>query len=243
MRRHPQHPMPMPMPMPTPMPMPMPMPWHRRVILGALVVALGTAVVLSASAVAAQTHRNDDVANTRTLLESMRGTAPVPCAFAMTVVEGNNGWGRGGDDGSAIDSSVSALRAWVSEGLTDPAAVPMLTAALAPGDACVRQTAARLLGRSHNATAVRALATAIRDPDPSTRELAALGLGLSEDPAGYDPLVSALSDTAATVRAASATALGRLGDHRATAVLVPLLSRDRAPAVRRAVAYALGSLD
>lgn len=184
---------------------------------------------------------NDDVANVTTLLAAMRGTAPVPCALALTVVEGNMGWGNwsGIDD----DSTTARLRRWLAEGLTDPAAVPMLKNALAPGDACVRQTAARLLGRSHNLTAVRALTDALKDADPTTRELAALGLGLSGDPAGFDPLVTALRDAEPRVRASSAEALGRLGDHRATTPLVPLLKNDRAPEVRRAAAYALGNLD
>lgn len=241
---HPR-PMPMPMPTPTPMPMPMPMPRGRGLFLLTL-AALGAAAILSFSGgdAAAQSRNADDAANARVLLEAMRGTAPIPCAFALSVVEGNGNWGNwDGGSGVGEDPAAGDLRDWLQHGLTDPAVVPMLRSALAPGDACVRQTAARLLGRSHNLTAVRALVDALHDTDPSTRELAALGLGLSEDPAGYDPLVAALRDTASRVRATSAVALGRLGDHRANEKLVPLLQRDPVPEVRRAAASALGALD
>lgn len=235
-------PMPMPTPKPTPMPMPMPMPHLRTTltaVLGAAIVAL--VVAIPGRDAAAQSRAANDADNARTLLDAMRGTGPVACAFAMGTVEGNGGWGRW--TGIGDDSQTDALRDWLGRGLTDPAVVPMLRAALAPGDACVRQTAARLLGRSHNLTAVRALVDALRDPEPSTRELAALGLGISGDPAGFDPLVGSLRDTAAQVRARSAESLGQLGDHRATAALVPLLSHDPAPEVRRAAAYALGQMD
>jgi hypothetical protein len=241
---HPR-PMPMPMPRPTPMPMPMPMPRGGRVIIGALLAfGVGTAIALSVNGAAAQTSSPEDAANARALLDAMRGTAPIPCAFALSVVEGNGGWGNwDGGSGAGEDPNAADLRDWLQHGLTDPAVVPMLRAALAPGDACVRQTAARLLGRSHNLTAVRALVDALRDGDPSIRELAALGLGLSEDPAGFDPLVGALRDTASKVRATSAVALGRLGDQRAAEKLVPVLAHDPVPEVRRAAAYALGVLD
>ena len=238
-------PMPMPRPMPAPTPMPMPMPRVGRMLLGAiLTLGVGMLVALSVRGASAQSRSRDDAANTRTLLDAMRGTAPIPCAFALSIVEGNGGWGNwDGGSGVGADQTAADLRDWLQHGLSDPAVVPTLRTALGPGDACVRQTAARLLGRSHNVTAVRALVEALRDGDPTTRELGALGLGLSEDPAGFDPLVGALRDTASRVRATSAVALGRLGDHRAIERLVPLLAHDPAPEVRRAAAVALGGLD
>lgn len=237
-------PMPMPTPRPTPMPMPMPMPMRRlraALMLAMFFGAVALVVALSGRDAAAQSRAANDMDNAKILLEAMRGTGPVACAFAMGTVEGNGNWGRW--NGAGEDSQSDALRDWLEHGLTDPAVVPMLRSALGPGDACVRQTAARLLGRSHNVTAVRALVESLRDPDPSTRDLAALGLGISGDPAGFDPLVGALRDTAAKVRATSAESLGRLGDRRAVDRLVPLLSRDPAPEVRRAAAYALGEMN
>lgn len=230
-----------------PMPMPMPMPRRRlRTIVGAgaVILAVAAAASLSGREAVAQSRARSDAANAQTLLDAMRGTGPVACAFAMGAVEGNGGWGRwDGGSGVGVDQQTGDLRDWLDDGLTDPAVVPMLRTAMGPGDACVRQTAARLLGRSKNLTAVRALVDALRDADATTRELAALALGLSGDPAGFDPLVGALRDTAARVRATSAVSLGRLGDHRATEKLLPLLAHDPVPEVRRAAAYALGSLD
>lgn len=185
-----------------------------------------------------------ELSNVTTLLEAMRGTAPIPCALAMNVVDGRNGWGRGMDEPEAgVDSSIAEIRRWLNEGLKDPSVVAPLAAALAPGDACVRQTAARLLGRTDHPQAIAALSTALKDADATTRELAALGLGLSDSRAAYDPLVAATRDPEPKVRASAAVALGHLGDHRASAILLPLLTTDRAPEVRRATAYALGHLE
>ena len=214
------------------------------VLLGLLASGALAAAAFGGHRVLAQGRPADDAANVRILLEAMRGTGPIPCGFALSVVEGNAGWGRwSGGAGSGRDSVTTALKAWLGEELHDPGVVPALAAALGPGDACVRQTAARLLGRVHHAAATRALVTAMRDADATSRELGAIGLGLAGDPAGYEPLVAALRDPAAPVRAASAAALGQLGDHRAAAPLLPLLARDPAPEVRRAAAAALGALE
>jgi HEAT repeat protein len=214
-------------------------------LLGVGALALvATAAIATAPRPAAATRSPDDVANVTALLEAMRGVGPVPCALALTVIEGNYGWGNwNGPLSGETDPAVMKLRHWLGERITDPAVVPILRAALAPGDACVRQTAARLLGRTRHQRAIAALTEAVRDADAATRELAALGLGLSDSPGAYDPLVGGLRDAEPGVRAAAATGLGRLGDDRASAALVPLLRNDRVPAVRRAVALALGALD
>lgn len=234
-------PTPMPTPTPTPMPMPMPRP-HRAILLGLLALGCAVAATMGRQDAAAQARRTDDRSNAVALLDGMRGTAPIPCALALSVIEGN-GWGGWYGGEIAQDTTIARLRDWLRNGITDPALVPVLRAAMAPGDACVRQTAARLLGRTRHARAVEALTVALRDTDPSTRELAAIGLALSDAPGAYDPLVGALRDDQPRVRAASALALGKLGDHRATTDLMPLLQRDRDPVVRRAAALALGALD
>lgn len=236
-------PTPTPMPMPTPSPMPMPMPRVRRLaLLGVLVLGLAAAVLSSGRDVAAQSRVANDPANTQALLDAMRGTAPIPCGLALSVIEGNS-WGGWNGGGMVLDTTVDRMRDWLAHGMADPAVVPVLRAAMAPGDACVRQTAARLLGRTRHPRAVTALTEALRDTDAYTRELAAIGLALSEAAGAYTPLIGALRDAEPRVRAASAMALGKLGDHRATADLVPVLQRDRDPAVRRAAAMALGALD
>lgn len=234
-------PTPMPMPTPTPTPMPMPRP-YRVLVLGVLTLGLAAFVATAGGDVAAQVRTPEDRANVQALLEGMRGTAPIPCALALSVIEGN-GWGGWSGGGIAQDTSVDRLRAWLEHGIEDPAMVPVLRAAMAPGDACVRQTAARLLGRAQQPSAVESLAEALRDADPSTRELAAVGLALSDASGAYAPLVAALRDAEPRVRSASALGLGRLGDHRASTELVPVLQRDRSPEVRRAAAMALGALD
>jgi hypothetical protein len=188
--------------------------------------------------------RAADLPNVTALLEAMRGTGSVACALAMNEIEGRNGWGRGYDEPMpGVDSATVAIRKWLNEGIEDPAVVAPLKAALGPGDPCVRQTAARLLGRTKHPRAVTALAEGLKDPDAVTRQLAALGLGMSDSRAAYDPLVAALRDQEPGVRAAAATALGHLDDHRASAVLLPLLTGDRVPMVRQAAAYALGHLE
>ncbi len=216
----------------------------RWIALGGAALVLSATVAIAPAPGATRAASPDDVANVTALLEAMRGTGAVPCAFALSTVEGNGNWGGWyGERFEETAPMVAKLRRWLSERPTDPAVVPLLRNAMAPGDPCVRQTAARLLGRTRHSRAVAALTEALRDPEASTRELAALGLGMSDTPAAFDPLVGALRDAEPGVRAAVANSLGRLDDDRAKAILVPILKNDRVPAVRRAAAYALGELD
>jgi HEAT repeat protein len=237
--------MPTPTPMPTPMPAPMPMPMPRvgrGILLG--LAALGLAAVASPRiGVAAQSRSPADMTNVQALLDGLRGTAPIPCALALTQLEGN-GWGNR-SPGRAMDTDPASdrIQDWLEHPITDPAVVPVLRAALGPGDACVRQAAARLLGRTQHTRAVTALTDALHDTDPTTRALGALGMGFSDQVGAYEPLVSALKDAEAPVRANAALALGHLGDHRAMPMLVPLLKNDRVAQVREAAALALGELD
>ena len=207
------------------------------------VIATGTTATLATARSTTPERPPADLPNVTAMLEAMRGTGALPCALAMNEIEGRNGWGWSDEPAPGVDSTTVALRKWLNEGIEDPAVVAPLRAALGPGDACVRQTAARLLGRTKHPQAVTALAAALRDADPSTRELAAYGLGVSDSRAAFDPLVAALKDQEPGVRAAAATALGRLDDHRASAALLPLLTGDRVAMVRRAAAYALGHIE
>ena len=209
----------------------------------ATVIATGTTATFATARVATPQRAPADLPNVSALLDAMRGTGSVPCALAMNEIEGRNGWGWSDEPMPGVDSTTIALRKWLNEGIEDPAVVAPLRAALAPGDPCVRQTAARLLGRTKHPNAVTALAAALKDADPTTRELAAYGLGVSDAGAAFDPLVAALKDQEPRVRAAAATALGHHDDHRASAVLLPLLTGDRVPMVRQAAAYALGHIE
>ena len=213
---------------------PTPMPRTRGLFLvGLVAVALGVTLLLPGRGIAAQAQGPDDLANVTAILDGMKGTAPIPCALALTPLEGN-GWNH--SPGRAIDADPAAerIQEWLEHPITDPAVVPILRTALGPGDACVRQAAARLLGRTAHPRAASALADALRDPDAATRALGALGLGFSDQAGAYEPLVSALKDAESTVRANAALALGHLGDHRAMPMLVPLLKHDRVPQVREA---------
>jgi hypothetical protein len=221
----------------------MPMPrGGRAILLGLAALGLG-AVMLTGKGAAAQSRSPEDMTNVQALLDGLRGTGPIPCALALTQLEGN-GWGNR-SPGRAIDTdpATERIQDWLEHTITDPAVVPVLRTALGPGDPCVRQAAARLLGRTDHARAVGALADALRDPDATTRALAALGMGFSDQAGVYEPLVGALKDAEPPVRANAALALGHLGDHRAMPLLVPLLKNDRVASVREAAALALGELD
>lgn len=214
------------------------------IVTGTLAAAASATVATGRVQRAAPTVGTNDVAQVNLVLDGMRGTSPVPCGLALTVLDGRNGWGWNHDEvQSGTDSTIGEIRKWAGEGIKDPAVVPILRAAMGPGDQCVRESAARLLGRTEHPSAVAALATALKDQDIETRRLAALALGMGEGKGAFDPLVAALRDQEATVRATAALSLGRLGDKRANSALVPLLTGDRVPSVRRAAAYALGDLD
>jgi hypothetical protein len=214
-------------------------------IVSGAVAAAASATLATAREVRAPAPMGlNDVAQVNQVLEGMRGTAPIPCGLALTVLDGRNGWGGNHDEvQSGTDSTVGEIRHWANEGIKDPAVVPILRVAMGPGDQCVRESAARMLGRTEHPKAIAALAEALRDPDMETRRLAALALGLGDDKSAFEPLVAALRDQEAVVRATAAISLGRLGDDRASKSLLPLLTGDRVPSVRRAAAYALGDLD
>jgi HEAT repeat protein len=214
------------------------------IVTGAVATAASATLATARVQRAPEGTGTNDLAQVNLVLEGMRGTAPIPCGLALTVLDGRNGWGWSHDEvQSGTDSTVGELRHWASEGIKDPAVVPILRSAIGPGDQCVRESAARLLGRTEHPRAVAALTEALRDTSAETRRLAALALGLGDSKGAFDPLVAALRDQEPRVRATAAISLGRLGDDRASKALLPLLTSDRVPSVRRAAAYALGDLD
>ena len=214
------------------------------IVTGAAALAASATLATAREHPASTSMATDDVAQVNLVLEGMRGATPIACGLALTVLEGRNGWGGNHDEvQSGTDSTVGEIRRWTSEGIKDPAVVPILRTAMGPGDQCIRESAARLLGRTEHTRATTALAEALRDPDVETRRLAALALGMGDRKEAFDPLITALRDQEPRVRATAAISLGRLGDDRATKSLVPLLTGDRVPSVRRAAAYALGDLD
>jgi hypothetical protein len=217
--------------------------FHGWLSLGVGSIGVVAGVAIASVPARSQVSRAEDAANVTVLLTSMRGTGSLACGLALSAVEGNywGNWGAG--QLMTADTATTRIRRWLANGIEDPSVVPALRAGLTGDDPCVRQVAARVLGRIHHPQAVAALAEALRTTDPAIRELAAVGLGFGEETQAYDPLVGALRDAEPRVRVAVALALGRLGDDRATRELVPLLQRDRVPQVRQAAAYALGELD
>ncbi len=185
-----------------------------------------------------------DTAQARAFLDGMRGASPVACGLASQLIEGH--WGmrnvspnlhavRGGRD--AVE-----LSHWVMRGDFDPSIIGPLGAALGDRDPCVRQTAARLLGRVKHPDAGARLIQALGASEAATRTMGALGLGVAEDEASIDPLVSALGDPVAQVRAMAAWALGEIESDAA----VPALSRalrDADADVRATAAWALGDIE
>jgi HEAT repeat protein len=226
-----------------------------RLAPGAFVIALSILVaVLRAVPARAGVAPNDegtavasvDPARVQAFLGAVRGTSAVACELAARTVEGRNWNGRGSVDGSAADSAARTLVYDVVDGSgADPAAIPVLRAALGDDDSCVRRLAAPLLGRIDEPQAATALLAALADARPTTRHAAAVGLAYVNRARAVDvqaSLVKALGDAEADVRAASAWALGRRETRGATVPLAAALG-DREPRVRRAVAYALGAIE
>jgi len=104
-------------------------------------------------------------------------------------------------------------------------------------DPMVLRTLARSLAREGSAEAAQFLLERARSGD---REVLR-ALGTIENSAALGVLAQALAGDAELI-AACASALGRMGDPRAVALLVPLLDSAQPPAVRVAVAQALGLL-
>src|SRR5882672_2341031 len=96
------------------------------------------------------------------------------------------------------------------------------------GITCARRAAARMLGSDRSDLARKMLRAKLRDPQPLIREAAALGVGEHDDHEAYDDLVRGLKDGDISVVRMSAWALGELEDHRAVALLMPLLDSDAA---------------
>lgn len=123
--------------------------------------------------------------------------------------------------------------------LGDPAAAPVLTAALKDASAPVRFAAVRSLGVLR-APAAGPLAALLKDRDPSMRRTAAAALAQIADPASREALKGALADADEGVRLESAGALARLGDASGLeAARAGLKSRDAHARRSAAVAAAL----
>ena len=183
-----------------------------------------------------------DSAAVAQFLAGLGASDPAVCALAIDFLGAGIYWNRD-------DASIAALRGqptnaveWrqrLSRGVDSPAVIRRLEEELRATNACVRRTAAVLLGESEAFSARAALRTALAAEDGIAREAAALGLGIAGDSADLERLRTALGDRDPGVVRLAAWALGRAGPGPATKELVALL-RNPDPGVRRAAAWALG---
>ena len=225
------------------------------VVVGRAGVTSGTADARERSAflplptpvAAARAPQRVDSAPVRALLQAARGTSTTMCELAAGTVDGRSGWWSSGMDGGfrpgGSGESLSAdVVNWIHHREIDATAVPMLRAALADSDWCVRRLAAPLLGRIHDASAVQAMLSALAAPEATTREMAALALGFAEDARSVDPLVARLKDDAPRVRATAAWALGEMERRETVRPLIAALA-DADALVRESAARALGEIE
>ncbi len=113
----------------------------------------------------------------------------------------------------------------------DPAAVPILTAALDGADSQTRIYLLWALGTAGDTSAVPALVEGLADSDPGIRKTAAFAVGELGDPALLERLEPLLADTQADVRWNAALAVSRLGSDAGVPVLERMLDRRLTSAV------------
>jgi hypothetical protein len=195
---------------------------------------------------AAQEQRGVDSARVHALLQTVRGSNAVMCEMAVNTVDGRSGWWSRLDDsfraGASSDPAAGDVMTWARHEKVGAAAVPLLRAALADSDWCVRRFAAPLLARIDAESAREAMLAALVAADAGTREMGALALGFAEDPRSIPPLVARLRDDSPRVRATVAWALGEIENRQAVRPLIDALG-DPDALVRESVARALGEVD
>ena len=224
------------------------------VVVGRAGVTLGTAhagerlVFLRPPAGPPQAREQQgmDSARVRGLLQAARGANTVICEMAAVTVDGRSGWSSGMDGdfraGASTDSLARDIVTWVQRRVVDATAVPMLRAALADPDWCVRRLAAPLLAQVRDASAAQAMLAALASAEAGTREMGALALGLAEDPRPTEPLVARLRDDSPRVRATAAWALGEIEQRETVRPLIDALG-DTDALVRESAARALGEIE
>src|SRR5205814_8424322 len=110
-------------------------------------------------------------------------------------------------------------------------------AVLRDDNRCVRNIAARVLGRARTPGSYDAFLALLRDANPGLRETGALGLGELDDRRAVRPLQDALRDREAGVRAMAARGVGELEDSSSVGPLTTALGDAAAP-VRQTAAWA-----
>jgi hypothetical protein len=184
-----------------------------------------------------------DSASVRAFLAKVRGIDPTICALMSRSI--GNRWGGWygldaiGPYGSAADDR---LLSWLDRAEIARELVPILRIALADNDACVRRTAAQLLGRTRSVDLAVELRNELAAPEATTREAALIALGHFDRPSVLEPARSALRDADANVRIAAAWVLGMLEGAEASVALMAT-ANDADMRVRSTVAWALGEIE
>lgn len=183
-----------------------------------------------------------DSAQVARLLIALKASDPLVCALATEVLGTGIHWNSGWEGIAALrDEPVEthSTRHVLRESITDAAALRLLGPELGSPNACVRRTAAALLGESGKAQALGLLRAALGSSEARVREAGTYGLGVAGDTADVPRLRTLLGDRDADVVRLAAWALGAIGDDASTTALIPLLRHQQA-GVRRAAAWALG---
>ena len=215
-----------------------------------LAAAFGSFVVSTAcmrQADASESARRaaaDDSVNASAVLAAVRGESPLACSFTSRALE--NRWGTrhhlGGPDAATLDDAQAAAFDWAMSVQSTATAIPVLRRAMSDPDACVRRTAAQLVGRLGGRDLPDQLRPELGASDATRRETAVLALGYAEDTSAVAALARVAADAEPRVRRTVAWALGR--SRRSEAAIEALLRmiRDGDAMVRVNAALSLGAL-
>lgn len=216
----------------------------RGLLLAAAVLSLAAPVPGGRVNPAPVSGGGPDSAQLAQLLGALRASDPLVCALATELVGTGMHWSTGWEGMAALHdepAGARSIRRVLREGVADGAALRLLGPELGSDNACLRRTAAALLGESELPAAVGLLRAAAGSRDVRLREAGTFGLGVAGDSSDAPRLRALLGDRDPNVARLAAWGLGAMGDESATSLLVPLL-RHPQPAVRRTAAWALGRL-
>jgi hypothetical protein len=231
--------------------------YRRSAVRGTLVLVLGAAALSAAKTMRADTSHDgwitraadgaagsdpaQEAQHAAALIAGMRGASPIACRLATRSLQ--NGWGRGGFVGpESIGEAGDAVFDWAVSREISAATIPQLRGYLADPDACVRHTAAALLGRTRVNSVADELRSELSRANAATREAALLAVGYAGKKADAQAASALLKDAEPAVKLASIWALGMIGDTRSVQPLIAIL-KDSDAAMRASAAFALGQIE
>jgi HEAT repeat protein len=170
--------------------------------------------------------------------------------FARMTIDGLNKRPDKNDPTALIQESKNVnpmVRSFVAQELSkikSDAAFTALLGMLTDKSEEVRIAVAKALGEMGDKRAADGLIKMLSgDPEPLARAEAATALRKMLTPKAVEPLLGALNNPNVVVSSAAAAGLGELGDKRAVAPLITIVSDPKSPAsTREAAAGALGTL-